>query len=69
MAAIYAKERRRSRTCGTRYLLKRYLVSGRTVTIDGGVGRGSPFEKWMVARAINVATIRAKTAIRRTGIV
>lgn len=27
-------------------------MSGRTVTIEGGVGRGSPLEKWIVARAI-----------------
>jgi hypothetical protein len=47
--------------------LKGYLVSGRTVTIEGGVGSGSPLEKWIVARAIKAATMRAKTAIRRMG--
>jgi hypothetical protein len=36
------------------------------VTIEGGGGRGSPFEKWIVARAINAATMSAKTAIRLT---
>jgi hypothetical protein len=45
--------------------LKGYLVSGRTVTIEGGVGKGSPLEKWIVARAIKAATMRAKTAFRR----
>ena len=47
--------------------MKGYLVSGRTVTIEGGVGRGSPLEKWIVARAIKAATMMAKTAIRRIG--
>jgi len=33
-----------------------------------GVGRGSPFEKWIVARAMKAATIRAKTTARMDGI-
>jgi hypothetical protein len=43
------------------------LALGRTVTIEGGVGSGSPFEKWMVARITKAATMRAKTTVRRTG--
>jgi len=35
------------------------------MTIEGGVGRGSPFEKWIVARATKAATMRAKPAVRR----
>jgi hypothetical protein len=47
--------------------LKAYLVSGRTVTIEGGVGRGSPLEKWIVARAIKATTMMAKATARRIG--
>jgi len=43
-----------------------YLVSGRTVTIDAGVGRGSPLEKGIVAKAIKAATMRAKMARRNS---
>jgi hypothetical protein len=35
------------------------------VTIEEGVGRGSPFEKWIVARTIKATTMMAKTTIRR----
>jgi hypothetical protein len=35
------------------------------MTIEGGVGRGSPFEKWIVARATKAATMSAKPAVRR----
>jgi hypothetical protein len=39
---------RKARAGGTE-LLKDYLVFGRTVTTERGVGRGSPLEKWIVA--------------------
>jgi len=47
----------------TRYRLTGYLVSGRTVIIEDGGGRGSPFEKWIVATATNAATMRTKTTV------
>ena len=46
--------------------MKGYLL-GRTLTprIDGGVGRGSPLEKWITDEAINAATTKMKITIRR----
>jgi hypothetical protein len=47
--------------------LEGYLTSGRTVTTLIGAGRGSPLEKWIVAKAIKALTTRAKMAARRIG--
>jgi hypothetical protein len=56
----------RNRETGIGHVAKDYLLSGWTVTIERGVERGSPLEKWIVVRAINDATIRAKATARMT---
>jgi hypothetical protein len=47
-------------------LLKGYLLTGRTTTISGGGGMGSPFDRRSVARASRAQTTSAKTSGRAT---